>query len=323
MTEDRFGSPLWLTDALQEHFGSFTVDLCAEPWSAVVPYFITEQMDVFRVKPEGQHGWMNPPYSKGSLQRFVGFARESVLKGRLKEVTLVVPHYTAEGWWEHVATPEGRVIRAEFNYRHIRHERLEAWSRHISEGLMIDTIPIARRVEFRPPPRYVGARESARFSSVVVRFSQTKGTLSSWLSDAALAGFFMGEGCIAIDRPGARDNRTFHAKAQMSLREDDRGMIDAFMKRFGGSVSRRVDKPTVKDYSPNRSPQLHWALGDREKLCELADVLERCPLPANKMRQVPLFREALTLLGAQKPKEREARMRKIHDEMSRLKRYGQ
>lgn len=170
MELDTFGSPMFLVDALQRHFGKFDLDWCAEPWSAVAPRYITEQQDVFRVKPRAKHGYGNHPYSKGSLLRFVGFARESVLEGRIGAMTQLVPHYTAEKWWGLAIKPEGRVLRCEWRYGQIKHERLRNWLRLVSERLIIDIIPVSGRITHRWPPRYAGARESARFSSVVVRF---------------------------------------------------------------------------------------------------------------------------------------------------------
>lgn len=177
MTDDRFGSPQWLTDALQAHFGKFDLDWCAEPWSAVVPRFITEQQDVFKVRPTAEHGYGNHPYSRGSLHRFVAFARESVLEGRIAEMTQLVPHYTAEGWWQMVEKPEGRVLGAEWRYGQIAHPRLANWRRLLTERLTIDVIAVSQRLEHRFPPRYTGARETARYSSAVVRFSKPQASL--------------------------------------------------------------------------------------------------------------------------------------------------
>lgn len=170
MNENRFGSPTWITDALQAHFGEFNVDLAAEPWSAVVGRYITEQQDVFKVRPRCAHGFMNPPYGPGQLERFVSFARDSVVEKRIDALTLLVPHYTAEGWWRHVEKPEGRALGAAWNYGHINHPRLKEWTRLRSSRLSIDLIKVKGRLGFRFPPRYQGARTIARFSSVVVRF---------------------------------------------------------------------------------------------------------------------------------------------------------
>lgn len=170
MTENRFGSPLWLTDELQRYFGKFTLDMAAEPWSALVPNYITKEQDVFRVKPVTDHGFGNWPYGPGQLLRFVPFARESVVEGRVQECTQLVPHYTAEGWWRFVMKPEGKVKRAEWRYDWIGHPRLKNWTRYFSERLVIDIIEVQGRLSHRFPPRYDGARAISRHSSVVVRF---------------------------------------------------------------------------------------------------------------------------------------------------------
>lgn len=170
MTEDRFGSPVWLTDALQKHFGKFDVDLAAEPWSAVVPRFITEHQNLFVVQPRAKHGYGNWPYGPGQLARFVPFARDQVLEGRIKALTQLVPHYTAEGWWQHIAKPEGRIDKTEWRYQHINHPRLHNWMHIETARLHIDLITVKGRLAHRFPPRYSGARAISRHSSVVVRF---------------------------------------------------------------------------------------------------------------------------------------------------------
>lgn len=172
MVEDRFGTPMFLTDALQAHFGRFDLDLAAEPWSAVCDALITKEQDLFKQRMMHLgHGYLNPPYSKGSLARFVSYARERVVACDWYAVTLLVPAYSGEGWFQCIGDPVGKVLKTEYRYRQIAHPKLARWTRYMSEGLVTDIIPIAGRITFRFPPGYRGARESARFSSVVVRFT--------------------------------------------------------------------------------------------------------------------------------------------------------
>lgn len=172
-SEDRMGTPWWLLTQLQLMFGAFTADLAAEAWSAVAPCFITEQQDLFQVglTLKTKHGFGNWPYGRGQLKRFVPFVRDMVLSGRVPQVTQLVPHYTAEGWWQYCTKPEGRVKKAEWKYGHAGHERLKNWTRLVSERLVIDVIAIKGRLEHRYPPRYRGKRGPSPFSSAVVRFS--------------------------------------------------------------------------------------------------------------------------------------------------------
>lgn len=171
-SEDRMGTPWWLLDHLQGLFGKFTKDLAAESWSAVCESFITEEMDLFKQRHlRTEHGFGNWPYGRGQLIRFVPHARQLVLDERVNQLTQLVPHYTADGWWQHVAKPEGRVKKAEWKYGHAGHERLKDWVRLTSERLVIDVIAVRGRLEHRYPPRYRGKRGPSPFSSAVVRFS--------------------------------------------------------------------------------------------------------------------------------------------------------
>jgi hypothetical protein len=170
-SEDRLGTPLWLDDVLQDYFGKYSHDLAAERWSALAPVFITKEQDLFRqVGLRVRHGFGNWPYGKGELIRFVPHARAEVVAGRWREVTQLVPHYTADGWWQYVTKPEGRVLKAEWRYDWLGHPRLKSWTRLTSARLIIDVIAIAKRLEHRYPPRYMQMRSVAPFSSAVVRF---------------------------------------------------------------------------------------------------------------------------------------------------------
>lgn len=169
MNEDRFGTPLSLFHRIQKAFGRVDCDCAAEPWSALCARYITAQQDFFKVRPRGQHGFGNWPYSRGSLIRFMPEARQLVLDGHFAEFTNLVPHYTDTEWWKRSTKPEGKVLRAEWRYGWLP-EPLQAWTRYISAKLIIDVIEIDGRLEHRFPPRYTGAREIARFPSAIVRF---------------------------------------------------------------------------------------------------------------------------------------------------------
>lgn len=171
--EDRLGTPWWLLDQLQQLWGRFTFDLAAEPWSAVVESYVSEQQDLFKVGLNlvTPHGFGNWPYGRGQLIRFVPFAREMVLSGRVPMLTQLLPNYSAEGWFQHLLRPEGRVRKAEWLYGRAGHERLKNWTRYTSDRLVVDLITIKGRVEHRYPPRYTKKRGPSPFSSVVARFS--------------------------------------------------------------------------------------------------------------------------------------------------------
>lgn len=170
---DKWGSPLWLVALLAKLWGAFDLDAASERWSAVAPRYITERQDIFSRRRRARRVYLNPPYSKGNLLRFVGFARDQVLLGVWGTCTLLVPHYTAERWWaRYVARPEGKPLSAEWDYGALPRP-LQSWLRLHSEHLTTDIILPEGRLVHRTPPDWDGAaEESARYSSAVVRFSR-------------------------------------------------------------------------------------------------------------------------------------------------------
>lgn len=169
---DSWGSPLWLVRRLEDRFGPITLDAAAEKWSAVAPYFVTQRQNVFRCPPPTRHAYLNPPYSRGNLGRFVPHARDLVVRGHWRACTLLVPHYTSEGWWRHVVRPEGRARGAQWRFGELP-SPLSQWVTLKSAGLEVDIIEVAERLKFRTPPTWRGqGGESARYASVVVRFSR-------------------------------------------------------------------------------------------------------------------------------------------------------
>lgn len=171
---DSWGTPRALVAQLADAFGPFDLDAAAEPWSAVCKRFVTKRQNLFKHAPAAERVFLNPPYSRGNLVRFVSFAREQVLTGRWGSCTLLVPHYTSEGWWRHVVRPEGKARGAEWRRGRLRHP-LEQWVRLISERLVVDIVSLSGRQEFLEPPKWRGKVDGARFASAVVVFSEPGG----------------------------------------------------------------------------------------------------------------------------------------------------
>ncbi len=174
MNEDRFGTPLWLFARLEQAFGRVDLDGAAEPWSALTERFVTKQQNLFKAPRHAlsaAHAFGNWPYGRGQLIQFVPFARQLVLDATWREATQLVPHYTDTEWWQLGSKPEGKPLTCEWRYRWLE-PPLEQWTRFVSEGLVIDVIAISQRLDHRFPPRYRGARETARFPSAVLRYSR-------------------------------------------------------------------------------------------------------------------------------------------------------
>lgn len=166
-SSNEWATPRRLVRQLAAVFGPFDLDAAAAPWNAVCRRFVTRHDNLLKHQPMARRVWLNPPYSRGNLDAFVGLARELVLTGRWQSCTLLVPHYTADGWWtRHVTRPEGAPLGAQWLWGRFdaplqNHVRLR------SAGLTTDIIEHSGRVVFRHASgvRTVGARHA---SAVVV-----------------------------------------------------------------------------------------------------------------------------------------------------------
>ncbi len=169
-SSNEWATPRKLVRLLAGYFGAFDLDAAAAEWNAVCAAYVTKKMNLLKRPPRARRVWLNPPYSRGNLEVFVGLARKLVINGHWGCCTLLVPHYSAEGWWQrHVARPEGRPSGADWLWGHIdaplqHHVRLR------SEGLTTHIITHAGRVPFQhvSGTRTVGARHA----SAVVHFGR-------------------------------------------------------------------------------------------------------------------------------------------------------
>lgn len=105
-------------------------------------------------------------------------------------------------------------------------------------------------------------------------------------TDAALAAFFMGEGCLSLFcSPEALPN----PRATVALRFDDADVLKQFQQRFGGSIHNRG---RVNDGIP-RSPVVCWTLCRREDLARFVALLVGSPIAVKKRAQAELVHAAL------------------------------
>lgn len=174
---DEWSTPPELFAALSSLYGPFDVDAAAAAWNHKAPLWCGLEgspwgsaFEVDWARPcwpaslKPLRVWCNPPYSRGSLDRWVSFWREQVVLEHVQLVTLLVPHYTAEGWWRHVECPAGEVLGAT-----VGDTQLGPRTQVRSEHLTTETLRIRGRV------RYVeksGATGPARHSSAAVTFAR-------------------------------------------------------------------------------------------------------------------------------------------------------
>ena len=111
-----------------------TLDVCASPENALCSRYFTKEQDGLAREWDGVW-WMNPPFGRTVLPRWIEKAHEQAQKGNWGWAFL--PAYTANAWWHEIVMPH-------YPYEFIR-----------------------KRV------RYVGAPYGAMFASVIVTFAPT------------------------------------------------------------------------------------------------------------------------------------------------------
>jgi hypothetical protein len=106
--------------------------------------------------------------------------------------------------------------------------------------------------------------------------------------DAAMAGFFLGEGhldLVTLGRP--KSSGCLYLRARIALRSDDKPVLDSFKDRFGGNLSYRA---ATRSWT--------WAITGNNRVGALLDLLEECPLPSKKMREIAIMRRAQLIIGS-------------------------
>lgn len=102
-----------------------------------------------------------------------------------------------------------------------------------------------------------------------------------WLK--AFAGFFMADGYVGITK---RDGgKYYNAALSLSLRADDKPLLDDVANRLGGTV--RIAPP----HQEHRGSVAHWHIGGLERVAAFCRLFLTCPLPAKKVRDAQLVLE--------------------------------
>jgi len=97
---DEWKTPDDLFNELDKKF-HFTLDVCATAENTKCEQFFTKKQNALMQKWVGIC-WMNPPYSKPNLYKFMKKAYESSLEGAT--VVCLVPSYTDTSWWHEFVT---------------------------------------------------------------------------------------------------------------------------------------------------------------------------------------------------------------------------
>lgn len=96
---DEYKSPRPLFEKLDRAFGKFTLDVAASATNHLVAEYLTKADDAPSLHVGTHVCWMNPPYSRGNLARFMGWALAEVQRS-CPLFCCLVPAYTSESWWQ-------------------------------------------------------------------------------------------------------------------------------------------------------------------------------------------------------------------------------
>lgn len=113
-------TPVWATpqdtfDTLNEEFGGFTVDVCADANNHKCDKYFDEATDGLKQTWNGRV-WMNPPYGR-TIGLWMKKAYESVQNGDAELAVCLIPSRTDTAWWhDYCMKGEVRFIRGRLKF---------------------------------------------------------------------------------------------------------------------------------------------------------------------------------------------------------------
>jgi phage N-6-adenine-methyltransferase len=106
---DEQATPQEVVDLLAAEFGPFDLDPAASIGNAKAPVYFTRDDDGLSEPWKGRI-WLNPPYSRGSLRKWLAKARAEVGAGNAELVVCLVPADRSTRWWRENA-PAASLVR--------------------------------------------------------------------------------------------------------------------------------------------------------------------------------------------------------------------
>lgn len=159
---DERRTPRWFFELCHSLWGPFDLDACAAPWNHQVKRFCAAGGNLFSRPPRARRVWMNSPYSRGNLDRFIGHARDLVLRGIWERAVLLHPVDPSSQWWKrHIARPEGRVVQSQSLWNSFPPPLTEAFET-VSEGLSVTQVFVEGRLPFDGPEGPAGGYPNHR-----------------------------------------------------------------------------------------------------------------------------------------------------------------
>lgn len=180
---DERRTPRWFFEACDRLWGPYELDCFAARWNHQTARFITKEQDFYRWRGRARRAWVQPPYSRGQLDRALGHVRQLVLERRLQAASCLVPVDPSTDWWKtHIARPQGAKLRVEWLTGELGVPFVEAY-RLVSDHLAVTIALPDVRVAFDPPPgtppRELEKFHGAKQPSVVVTFERNCNPVAS------------------------------------------------------------------------------------------------------------------------------------------------
>lgn len=145
---DSWRTPPWLFDALKQEF-EFGLDAAASPENALCADYFTRDDNALEQSwsevADGHAVFCNPPYSRGSKEKFIQKAIEEKSKG-VKSV-FVVPALPSEGWFPWGEASEVRFITGRVNFVHPTENREVKGASFGTCIAVLDPYSVSRTIE--------------------------------------------------------------------------------------------------------------------------------------------------------------------------------
>lgn len=172
---DERRTPRRFFEACDRLWGPFDLDAAAAKWNRQVERYVTAEQDLFALRPRARRVWLNPPYSRGQLDRFLSFARDSVLRGRWGRVVCLVPVDPSSQWWQRQLETPAKPGRLSAVWLYDRYPKPFGFAHQRScPALSITTVYVPQRLRFDEPGGFAHRSTGAKQPSVVVVFERSK-----------------------------------------------------------------------------------------------------------------------------------------------------
>lgn len=169
---DEYKTPKELFEKLNRAFGPFTLDGASSHSNHLCAEYLTKEHDAPSLHVGKHRVWLNPPYSRGNPDRFMGWALAEVKRGA-PVFCCLVPAYTAEGWWrEHVEREGAETIRGPDDIWSSVYEGMRFTWREFEDGIKVGVHFLAGRLAFAEGDD--DKADTARFSSAVVVYRRAE-----------------------------------------------------------------------------------------------------------------------------------------------------